>query len=79
LIIAGGNEGLYIVNLGKDDDMSYVLTKEVKEDKEIKLVCGGQMGIFSSKNCFNLKDIEPIIKDFFGDRDILALYDWSVN
>lgn len=79
LNIAGGNNGLFILNYFVGEEHSYFLTKKTDEKNRVTLVCGGQSGIFDAKNCFKIEYIFNVISDYYEGKDILSIYKWEVN
>lgn len=79
LIIAGGNQGLYIVNYFDQEDNSLGLSRISNESGEVKLVCGGQSGVFDIKDCFDIDYVINLIKEFFQGENILIKYHWKAN
>jgi hypothetical protein len=76
LSIAGGNGGLCIINYCDSDENSYLLTNH-DEVGEITLVCGGQSAEFDLKYCFEIDFAVNVLSAYFGNQDILSLYDWE--
>lgn len=81
ICIGGGNNGLYNVYAGLNDNaiLCELKNKNSKLKSEVELVTGGQFGLFSAEDCVTLDIAKIVIEKFFKSGEIFDELDWEIK
>jgi hypothetical protein len=66
LMIGGGNDGRYVISFAINIDEEIYIAADGTQDRDtmLKVVCGGQSGIFSARNCMQQEAALEAAREF---------------